>query len=268
MTSYECLGWMRLENFIYAKKLLFVRSIATLKDNSIYKEVFKARMHQFNSDICRHSENKQYSPIFDILKVAILYGLYNEVWRMINGTVIYSKQKWKEIVWSKSWVLEKESWRYASMFFNSSELICRVMSTPCYSIWWEISDENHYYMKCCEVMVKLMCNASRLRIDDYEKIGSPFSDRVCRMCNDFHLEDANHLIMQCSTNVDIRRQMYEDVYRMPNGVGRVIMEESDDTLATLLGRLCPLVDVQDNKNFLKIVCCSISKMYWRVLKYD
>ena len=63
-------------------------------------------------------------------------------------------------------------------------------------------------------------------------------------------------------------QMYEDVYRMPNGVGRVIMEESDDTLATLFGRLCPLVDVQDNKNFLKIVCCSISKMYWRVLKYD
>ena len=59
--------------------------------------------------------------------------------------------------------------------------------------------------------------------------------------------------------------MFDNVYKMPNDIGRIIMEESDDILATLLGRLCPSVELHDNKEFLKIVCQNISLMYWRVL---
>ena len=43
--------------------------------------------------------------------------------------------------------------------------------------------------------------------------------------------------------------MFDALYKMPNGIGRVIVEKSDDMLATLLGRFCPLVELHDNKDF-------------------
>ena len=60
--------------------------------------------------------------------------------------------------------------------------------------------------------------------------------------------------------------MIDALYKMPNGIGRVIVEESDDILATLLERFCPLVELHDYKVFFKIVCQNISRMYWSVLK--
>ena len=38
------------------------------------------------------------SPIYDFLRVAIIYDLYDEVMRMINGTRIYSKNEWEKVV--------------------------------------------------------------------------------------------------------------------------------------------------------------------------
>ena len=38
-TAFIGLGWIRLETLIYVKKLLFLRSIAILKDESIHKIV-------------------------------------------------------------------------------------------------------------------------------------------------------------------------------------------------------------------------------------
>ena len=54
VTSYVGLGWIRLEVFIYIKKLLFIRAIVMLDDNSMYKRIFMARFINFNQnkDFC------------------------------------------------------------------------------------------------------------------------------------------------------------------------------------------------------------------------
>ena len=49
-TSFTGLGWIRIELFVYIKKLLFVRTIAMLDDESIYKKIFLARAVQFNNN--------------------------------------------------------------------------------------------------------------------------------------------------------------------------------------------------------------------------
>ena len=56
---------MRLENFIHAKKLTFIRTVAVLEESSIYLEVFKSRMHQFNDNITSHCVNEHQSPIME-----------------------------------------------------------------------------------------------------------------------------------------------------------------------------------------------------------
>ena len=68
------------------------------------------------------------------------------------------------------------------------------------------------------------------------------------------LEDANHLILQFNANEDIRRQMFDELHKMPNGIGSRIIEESNDILATLLRRCCPAVEIHENKDFLKVAC--------------
>ena len=56
-TSYVALEWLRLEIFIYVKKVLFIRSISMLNDESIYKKIFRRRLLQFNENITEGRKN-------------------------------------------------------------------------------------------------------------------------------------------------------------------------------------------------------------------
>ena len=90
-TFYTGLGWMRLENFIAAKKLIFVRTIAIMDDLSPVKRVFALRCNAFIGDIDKGIRNDFDSPSFNILKMALCFNILEEVIRMVNGHVVYSK---------------------------------------------------------------------------------------------------------------------------------------------------------------------------------
>ena len=66
-TSYIGLGWIRLETYVYIKKMLFVRSIAVLSVDSVYKRVFVNRYNDFIRERMRCNINSLHSPTFDIL---------------------------------------------------------------------------------------------------------------------------------------------------------------------------------------------------------
>ena len=94
-----------------------MRSIVIQEDTNIYLRVCKTRMAHFNHNIQRGVENLHFSPIFDILRVSIIYGLFEEECRMISGVVVYSKQQWKHVVWNRAWQVEKDNWRYTTHLF-------------------------------------------------------------------------------------------------------------------------------------------------------
>ena len=98
-TSYAALGWLRLENFIYVKKMLFVRTVMVLDDHSIYKNVFIKRTLEFMENVTQNLSNIHDSPVFDILKVALIYGLLDDIMHMIAGTRVYDKITWRNKVW-------------------------------------------------------------------------------------------------------------------------------------------------------------------------
>ena len=264
-TSYECLGWMRIENFIYAKKLLFIRTIAVKDIDSIYRRVFIARMKQFNNDIGKGVSNIHHSPIFDILRVSILYGLYEEVYRMVIGTVTFSKQAWKVIVWNRAWQIEKGSWNDVTTLFANTSLLNSIMGEPGYSVWWQISDVNHKFIKYCEIMIKIICRCSRLKSDDYSLEGAPFGEKACTRCDDFICEDVKHIVLQCESNSVLRNAMFKEIEEMKDGTGRTILANTDDILLNLLGKFCPAVGESDMFKFWKISCVYISRIYWNVV---
>ena len=57
-----------------------MRTLPIKEENSWYRKVLESTARNFNNDIGDYITERQESPIFDILKVAILHGLYNEGW--------------------------------------------------------------------------------------------------------------------------------------------------------------------------------------------
>ena len=247
-TSYVGLGWLRLELFIYVKKLLFVRTVAVLEDDSIYKEVFVKRARQFDGNIEVGFENKNGSPVFDILKVAHLFELYDEVMRMITGVAFYSKRRWKDLIWSKAWVLENRDWNLRSCLFKATRNIRSLNTNVQYLIWWQLSDLRPDLMSVCESMSKIVCKASLLKADDYRLKREPASVRACSACDLYQLEDARHIIMTCTYTQDIRTDMFRRLGEIELNRGQSILDKGD-TLMYLLGKQCLEVTIDLNNEF-------------------
>ena len=78
---------MDLCTYICVKKLIFALTIIKLDENSMIKKLFKITAKTFNDNIAAGLQNEHKSPIFEILRVSYNYGLYEEIMRMLFGTI-------------------------------------------------------------------------------------------------------------------------------------------------------------------------------------
>ena len=211
-TSCKGLGWMRLETYIYAKKLVFIRTILVRDDECIYKKkVFKQRAIQFNSDIEKYSANIYDSPIFNMLRIAIIFDFYHIVMSIVTNEHFYSKLQWKTLIWNRAWQIEDSDWQYGTMFYKAMENINMTIGSAKYLTWWHISDVYPKLMKECETLAKIVCNASDLKCDHYKYKGASFYSKSCSHCDQAAYENAEHMIMSCPYNRDYRDLMYEEL---------------------------------------------------------
>ena len=111
--SYKGLGWMRLENYIYDKKMIFVRTILCRNDNCIYKRTFISRALSFNGDIAKGIANEYDSPVYDILRIAIIFDVYHVIMNVITRNHWYRKKQWKDMIWLRAWQIEDSDWQYS-----------------------------------------------------------------------------------------------------------------------------------------------------------
>ena len=104
-TKCAGLGWMRTEVFIYGKKMMFLRSIMAGRVGNIYRQVFIKRFNDFDNDFETGCRN-----IYDMLHIAIVMGLYENVRTMVNADHMYDKPTWGNMVWERVWFIEKQDW--------------------------------------------------------------------------------------------------------------------------------------------------------------
>ena len=264
-TSCVGLGWLRLELFIYVKKLLFVRTVSILDDDNIYKCFFCKRARQFDMNRNVGFDNVYNSPVFDILKVAYLFDVYEDVMRMLTGVIVYSKKSWKDIIWAKAWNLENDDWVHRTMFFRSTEYIRSLSNEVQYLRWWLISDQRPDLMRTCETMAKLVCKTSLLKADDYRLKRELPGAKVCPACDLYALEDVTHLIMSCPSMQLLRTEMFAELRTIENQYGYSILDQND-VLMFLLGKLCNAVPDELNYDFHITSASFISRMYMLVLE--
>ena len=200
------------------KKLLFVLTVIRMDQDSVLRRILVCRLCTFieKRDSCR--KNSTRSPIFDILNVAITFGLFETIKNMVlSGEKIMSKKGWSKLVWERVWYLEDSNWRAANTILKDNDLLSMVMGDTKYLSWWYLSDMDYKCTKMCETMSKLICHASRLKQDDYRLKGLPMSNRTCVLCDMYCIESIVHIVNQCPFYCRERTAMYDRIYeKCPN----------------------------------------------------
>ena len=265
-TSYAGLGWIRIELFIYVKKLLFIRTNAMQNEGSIYKRVFVNRLLEYreNSDVC--ILNQYNSPSFDIIKIVDMFGLGDEMLNMLEGTRVYSKTQWKELVWARAWNLESQDWVIRTSLFHSTKILKGVMVQPGPLIWWVLSNIFPKHMILFETMAKIACRASRLKADCYKFRNDAVNRPYCDLCMTLSIEDAEHMIMHCNYLNNIRQHMHHDIQVLEQDVGRQFLTPDNNTFLVIMGRPVDDVDTDEYYDFLLITAKYVNEMYNTILR--
>ena len=166
--SLCAIGWMRLEQFIYVKKMLFIRSILIHNEPTLSKEVFCERARRIFRNPVGHNFDERYSVVSDLLRVANRFGLYEEVKNMVLRDLSYSKQIWNRMVWDKAWRLEDAFWQVEFRIHRSLDILDTMGCGNRYLTWWFISDKFPNLISLYEIMAKRESSKSRR---------SPFEER-------------------------------------------------------------------------------------------
>ena len=93
ITSFFCLGWMSIVNYINALKMIFLRSIIVMRDHMPIRRIFINRVNEF----IEGQDNPFESPIIHNLQICADFGLLDTVKNMIGGNVP-SKVIWRNLV--------------------------------------------------------------------------------------------------------------------------------------------------------------------------
>ena len=262
-TCVRSLGWMRLETFVYAKKVLFLRTILCMGNDSIYKKILIQRLKDFENDRDKALVNEFYSPLYDIFRVTIMFGMMHMAVGMLNGSHFFSKQEWKKAVWKNAWVIDNREWEFTSSLFADTHYLRQTMSvTQQYLTWWEISNMHPWTMYMCENLASLVCRASTLKSDAIEYRGANLSDRACVNCEMFQEENVEHMVMQCPHNSDLRELMLTRIYELER-TRAVKLIKPGEFIYNLLGKYLDGIDIDVMMDFWIIAGNAINKMYER-----
>ena len=195
--SLYALGWMRLEQYIYVKKMLFIRSTLAHAEITLSKKVFCERAKVIFRNPGVHNFDEEYSVVCDLLKVAERFGLVEEVKNMVLRDQQYSKQSWNRIVWSKAWQMEDAFWLVECRIHSSLDILQGMGCGNRYLTWWYISDKFPNMISGCEVMAKIVCHASLLKVDDVRFKRATIASRFCPLCDLAQEDNIRHMVMEC-----------------------------------------------------------------------
>ena len=225
---------MSLDRYIQVKKLLFLRTVTVMDDNSICKRILNARTVEFNLDRGKSRLNENDSPIFEILNTSIDVGMFDVCMNTILNGHYYSKEKWKELVWKNVWIKEDDDIDIMYKQPSGKHLLFDIIEKPYYIIWWIISDNFPRLISMCEKMAALVCGCSLLKGHDLKLKRATFWSKCCTRCTHSTIEDTKHIVMQCPYFDEARRRMYNDIDNIGNDDINNLMKDAGCVYKTLM----------------------------------
>ena len=261
-SSFYGLGWLKLTSYVRVKKLLFVRSILKMEPGNVILKIIKLRLLIFCDDIENRRKNPYGSPIFDILNIALIFGVLGTIKTMSDGiSPIVSKNAWSRLIWERAWRLDDSNWHASNTVLRENDLLRKTIGNSRYLSWWAISDYDYRLVKMCETMSRIICHSSQLKRDDYRLKGLPMSNRTCSNCDMYCIEDILHIISQCPFYYNEQSAMIEAIYRYCPNVRGIFEEDPANVPYYLLGREVPSCSDDEMMCLWSISGDAITRMY-------
>ena len=110
-------------------------------------------------------------------------------------------------------------------------------------------------------MVKILCRASLLKVDDVRLKGRPAIEKCCPLCDLGAYDDAYHMILQCPSTQLARNRMFVDLQNVQDGAGGLVLDSGENILLVLMGK--HPVGIPDNVmiDFWVVAAKYIANMY-------
>ena len=237
-----------------------------MEPENVIRKIFEYKLMQFSTDTAKCRENKFKSPIFDILEIAIKFGLYGVIKDMtFNIVPVSPKKRWSNLVWQRAWKLEDSNWRAANIILKENDLLSLTIGDTRYLTWWYLSDLDHRLIGMCENMSKIVCHASLLKKDDYRLKGMSMSNKTCIQCDMFCVEDTLHVIFQCLFYNPERCKMFDEIYEICPNAKRLCENNVELIPYFLLGRRIPGMEENEMLWFWSISGVFVNTMYKKAI---
>ena len=185
------LGWIDILKFIKVKKLLFLRTILVMPDDSICRQILKTRKEAYVNNPNNGINNVHSSPTFELLNTCSEFDILDMCYTMIENGCHLSKSEWSKYIRSIAWRKEDEEYSVT----NKDSILYQVTEKPRCITWWAISDLISSMVGTCEIMAKLVCDTSLLKSSDYRLKKLSFSHKICTACDLGIREDIKHIVM-------------------------------------------------------------------------
>ena len=257
ITCRACLGWLHIVKLIKVKKMMFCRTIFVMRGRSPIRDVFITKMKDLEQQVMP-IPNQYDSPVTDMLNISFELGIMRHIVDFTNGNIM-SKNKWRGIVWESAWRQEVSEWQEGVDNSQALSILSKVVEGPAYSIWWQLSDKSPMLVGKCEIMVKLLCKCSLLKGDDIRLRRGTIASRMCIQCEMACPEDTMHMVMQCPSHDELRRNMWEEIDTLNYDIDQA------EYFPTVMGKFLPEIDFDDMCRLWVISCTHIVKMYYNTL---
>ena len=91
---------------------------------NIILKIFKLRFRKFCDDREECRKNLHHSPIYDILDIALISGVFGTINDMTEGRIrVASKKAWSQLIWERAWKLEDANWHASNTVFRENDLL-------------------------------------------------------------------------------------------------------------------------------------------------
>ena len=181
-------------------------------------------------------ETYEGSIVSDLIDTINFFSLSTEVDNMVERNHFYQKGHWRKMVWERAWSLEDVFWKIEYRLRRSLDLISSVNYGPRYLTLWALSDKYPEHINMCETMSRFVCHASLLKMDDLRLKKLTMYYECCPLCELSAPDDVEHLVLQCPSTEQKRRDMFYDIDQCFRSLGARTFENAEDILPILLGK--------------------------------
>ena len=111
-----------------------------------------------------------------------------------------------------------------------------------------------------ETMSRLVCTSSKLKSDSYLYRNDGDNRPYCHMCQDFALEDAEHLVIYCSYFKNIREHIFLDLSEID------VFTPTENNFPLVMGKVPPGVNYDITFEMYRKIPSNVHLMYSVLVK--